>query len=130
MKESGLTLEIITPDGILLHQSDVDEVVLRRMETDFESGSELAIFHNHGPMLVRVPVVAIRYHDHGHWHYVALAGGFAEIKDNRVKIVTSECEVADPDDPDAAERAQQLADEWRNLSRDARAALTGYRIKE
>jgi F-type H+-transporting ATPase subunit epsilon len=122
-----LNLEIITPDGVVLHESDVDEVVFRRMEADFENGSEVAIFPSHGPTLVRVPVTAIRFHDRGRWHYVALAGGFIEVKNNRVRVVTAESEVVDPDDPGAAERAQELAVEWRGLARGARESLVGYR---
>jgi F-type H+-transporting ATPase subunit epsilon len=122
-----LSLEIITPDGVVLHKSDVDEVVFRRMEADFENGSEVAIFPSHGPMLSRAPATAIRFHEQGSWHYVALAGGFIEVKNNRVRIVTADCEVVDPDDPAAAARSRELAEEWRGLSRDAREALVGYR---
>jgi len=127
MDKTKLSLEIITPDGTVLREADVDEVVFRRLEADFENGSEVAIFPKHGPMMARVPIAALRYHDHGRWHYVAVAGGFVEARNNRVRIVTADCEVADPDDPDSAERSRELADEWRRTSSDGREGLVGYR---
>lgn len=125
--KSNLSIEIITPDGVALYEPDVDEVVFRRMEADFEYGSEVAIFPRHGPMLVRAPIAAIRFQDRGRWRHVALAGGFIEVKNNRVRIVTAYCEMTDPDDPGAAAKARRLADGWRNLSRDIREDLVGFR---
>ena len=122
-----ISLEIITPDGTILNEPEVDEVVFRRMEEDFEYGSEVAIFPNHGPLLARIAIIAIRYHYKGRWRHVALAGGFIEVKNNRVRVVTADCELTDPDDPGSAERAQRLADGWRESSIDAREALVGYR---
>ncbi len=127
MDKTKLSVEIITPDGTVLREADVDEVVFRRLEADFENGSEVAIFPKHGPMMARVPIIALRYHDHGRWHYVAVGGGFIEVKNNRVRVVTADCELADPDDPDAAERSRELADEWRRTSSDGREGLVGYR---
>jgi F-type H+-transporting ATPase subunit epsilon len=122
-----LSFEIITPDGTVLSEPEVDEVVFRRMEEDFEVGSEVAVFPNHGPMLARVPITAIRFHTKGRAHHVALGGGFIEVKNNRVRVITADFEIMDPDDPGSAARAQRFADGWRESSIDARETLVGYR---
>ncbi len=126
MDKTKLSIEIVTPDGTVLREADVDEVVLRRLEGDFEKGSEVAIFPKRGPMMARIPIAALRYHDHGRWHYVAVAGGSVEVKNNRVRVVSASCELTDPDDPDSAERSRELADEWHRTSSDGKEGLVGF----
>ena len=57
----GLTLEIVTPDGVAVREERVEVVVLRRRERRFERGSEIAVFPLHGPLLVRLPVAPVRW---------------------------------------------------------------------
>ncbi len=83
-------LEIITPDGELLEAEDVDEVVVRRREAQFELGSEIAIFPGHAPMLIQLPDAPLRYRSRGHTFHIMAAGGFAEVKHDRVLVVTPE----------------------------------------
>ncbi len=81
-------LEIITPDGALLEADAVDEVVVRRREARFELGSEIAIFPGHAPMLIQIPDAPVRYRSRGRTFHVNAAGGFVEVKRDRVLIVT------------------------------------------
>jgi F0F1-type ATP synthase epsilon subunit len=83
-----LRLEIITPDGHLLVEEQVDEVVIRRREPRFEQGSEIAIFPGHAPALVRIPEGPMRYRKDGRTFGLSTGGGFVEVKRGQVLVVT------------------------------------------
>ncbi len=83
-----MQLEIIAPDGERLAADAVDEVVVRRREPRFELGSEIAIFPGHAPMLIQLPDAPVRYRSRGQTFHVIAAGGFVEVKRDRVLIVT------------------------------------------
>jgi F-type H+-transporting ATPase subunit epsilon len=88
MTRPTLSLEIVTPDGMAVQEREVDVIVLRRRETRFEVGSEIAIFPRHGPMLVRLAVAPVRYHQRGGIRRLTVGGGFAEIRGDRVRLVS------------------------------------------
>jgi F-type H+-transporting ATPase subunit epsilon len=92
MKEARLSLEIVTPDGHFLKEKDVDVVVFRRKEKRFERGSEIAVFPRHAPTLIRIPAAPVRYRKGEQTFYLAVDGGFVEVKRNQVLVVTSRFE--------------------------------------
>ena len=99
-----LTLEIVTPDRPLVHET-VDEVVLPGTE------GELGILPGHTPLLTTLKVGALWYRKRDQRYYVAVALGFAEVLPDRVTVLARMAEVAETIDAARAENARRLAAE-------------------
>lgn len=112
MKNKKLFFEVITPEQTVVSESDVDFVVVRRIEKDIELGSELGIYPFHSPMLVRVPVEAVRYKRQDEIFFLVVGGGFLEVKDNKVIIVCSAAERVEEVDIEVARTAKIKAEKW------------------
>ncbi len=126
MSARTLVLEVVTPDGRALTERGVEAVVLRRRESRFELGSELAILPLHAPLLVRMPVAPARYRKEGQTFHLALGGGFAEVEQDRVLVVTPRCERPAPGVPDPRAWARAICRRWRRERVDSRGGLAGY----
>jgi F-type H+-transporting ATPase subunit epsilon len=126
MNNEHLILQIITPDGQSLNEKQVDAVVVRRREKHFELGSEIALFPRHAPMLIRMPDAPLRYRKGAQTMYVAVGGGFMEIKDNQIVVVTPRFEKMRADDPLPAASARRRTEQWRRESREFQKAMVGY----
>jgi len=120
-----LVLEIVTPDGMAVRETDVDAVVLHRREARFELGSEIAVFPLHGPLLVRMPVGPARYHKRGEQVHLAVGGGFAEVRGDRVLITTPRLERVAPDEPDPRAAVREICRKWREEMVDGREGMIG-----
>jgi F0F1-type ATP synthase epsilon subunit len=121
-----LVLEIVTPDGVALRESSVDAVVFRRRERRFELGSEIAVFPRHAPLLVRIPVAPVRFHQRGATVHLAVGGGFAEVLEDRVRIVTPRVHRVSVDEPNPLSTARAVCREWRRATSDFRYDMAGY----
>ncbi|MDD5718160.1 MAG: ATP synthase F1 subunit epsilon [Candidatus Krumholzibacteria bacterium] len=79
----------------------------------------LGIWANHAPLVsgLEPGVVTIRLDDAGTTRYMACSGGFVEVSDNVVNVMTDSCEEAGEIDGDRARAALARAKE-RLLSRD------------
>jgi F-type H+-transporting ATPase subunit epsilon len=126
MNGEHLVLQIITPDGKSLRATHVDAVVVRRKEKRFELGSEIAILPRHAPMLIRIPVASVRYRQGEETTYVAVGGGFVEIKGNEVLVVTPRFEKIRSDDPAPSLKARQRAEQWRREQKEFQRDMVGY----
>lgn len=89
-----LSLEIVTTQGVFLREDDIDEVVVRRHERRFRKGSEIAIFPEHSPMLVRIPDSDIRYHKDRDIFKVQVSEGFVEVRKNHITMIVPSAKVA------------------------------------
>jgi F-type H+-transporting ATPase subunit epsilon len=125
MSAELLALEVVTPDGMAIQESDVDMVVLRRRERRFDPGSEVAILPRHGPMLVRLTTAPARYLRHGTTSHLALCGGFAEVRHDRVVVVTARCAPVPDTDPDREAAAWKVCDTWSAEAAGSREELAG-----
>ena len=126
MIEDTLRLEVFTPGGDVLKERDIEEIVFRRKETRFEVGSEVAIFPQHGPTLIRLPVTPVRYQTHGQTHNIVFDGGYVEVKENCVLVVTPRFEQINPKLPDASDIAVRVAAAWRAERREFHEQMIGY----
>jgi F-type H+-transporting ATPase subunit epsilon len=126
MNPERLVLEIITPDGRTLREQDIDVLIFRRKERRFEQGSEVAIFPLHAPTLIRVPVAPLRYRKGGRTDYLVVDGGFVEVKNNQVLVVTPRFEVISPDEQNPERKAHQRAAQWRGEQKEFRKEIVGY----
>ncbi len=88
MRDKKLSLEIVTPGGVTMEESDVDGVVVRRREAG-ALGSEIAVLPLHGPMLVRVAPCTMRIYRGGETRLQQIDGGFMEVRGDKVTLVTT-----------------------------------------
>ncbi len=126
MTEKYLVLEIVTPDGKSMKENQVDVIVFRRREKHFELGSEIALFPRHAPALIRIPIAPLRYRKGEQTWYVAVGGGFVEIKENHVLVVTPRFEKIRPDEPAPSIKARHIADQWRRERKEFQKEMVGY----
>ncbi len=89
--DQNIILQVITPEKILIEEKDVDIVVFRT-EGEEDPGGEIGVLKNHAPMLARIPTSAVRYKKGDRQYYLAVAGGFIEVRDNRVTILSTGAE--------------------------------------
>jgi len=86
-----MILQVITPEKVVIEEKDVDFVVFKT-EGQEEIGGELGVLRDHAPMLARIPTSAVRYKKGDEQYYLAVAGGFVEVRDNRVTILSNGAE--------------------------------------
>lgn len=126
MSNEYLVLQIITPDGQSLKEKQVDAVVVRRREKRFELGSEIALFPRHAPALIRIPVAPMRYRKGERTYHVAVGGGFVEIKENQVLVVTPRFEKIRLDEPVPSRKARHITEQWQREQREFQKEMVGY----
>jgi F-type H+-transporting ATPase subunit epsilon len=126
MNGARLVLQIITPDGRSVKEQQVDVVVFRRKEKRFELGSEIAVFPRHAPLLIRIPIAPVRYRKGERTSYVAVGGGFVEVKNNQVLVVTPRFEKIRSDDPAPSIKAGRITERWRREQKEFQKEMVGY----
>jgi len=126
MNGEYLVLQIITPDGRSVKEQQVDVVVFRRKEKRFELGSEIAVFPRHAPLLIRIPIAPVRYRKGERTSYVAVGGGFVEVKNNQVLVVTPRFEKIRSDDPAPSIKAGRITERWRREQKEFQKEMVGY----
>jgi F0F1-type ATP synthase epsilon subunit len=99
----GLNIEIVTPRGVAFARKGLDKVILRRQEERFEQGSEVVVLPHHGEMMVRVPDCTIGLVDEKRTVHLHIAGGFAEVRDDTVTILTASADQPETYSPTCAE---------------------------
>ena len=80
---SLMTLEVLTPDQYLMKRKDIAYVLLNTVT------GGIGILANHGPLIAVLGEGTLKLQD-GNNHVILLyvEGGFAEVKDNKVIILT------------------------------------------
>lgn len=99
-EDAQMILQVITPEKVLIEVPDVEIVVFRTIGVE-DPGGEIGVLRNHAPMLARIPTSAVRYKKDKKTYYLAVAGGFVEVRDNRVTILSTGAE--------KVERREELA---------------------
>ena len=100
----AITLRVITPDRIAVDTTASAVVV---PATDGETG----ILARHAPMVTALDAGPLRYTSGGRQETLFVSGGFAEVRDNTVRIVTEAGERADDIDEARAREAEKRARE-------------------
>jgi F-type H+-transporting ATPase subunit epsilon len=113
-----LKLEIVTPDRKVLSE-EVEYVAAPGVEGEF------GVLPNHIPFLSALGVGSLYYKKDGRRFYVFVAGGFAEVGQNKVSVLAELAEKAEEIDVERArkalERAQQRLQEQADREAYARA---------
>jgi F-type H+-transporting ATPase subunit epsilon len=99
-----LLLEIVTPDRALVRE-EVDEVQVPGSEGYF------GVLPGHTPLLATLKIGELWYRIGQEKHYLAIAGGFAEVLPDRVTILAQIAERAQDVDFARAEAARKRAEE-------------------
>lgn len=108
---------VITPEHKLLEETTVSLVIPAH-------DGELGILANHAPLMCELGVGQLRYHKHGRTERVFVEGGFAQVNDNSVTVLTPTGLTADQITPEL------LAQTERSLSvPEARTADERQRIR-
>ncbi|KAB2336517.1 F0F1 ATP synthase subunit epsilon [Cytobacillus depressus] len=102
-----IKVSVVTPDGPV-YESDVEMV-----STKAGSG-ELGILPGHIPMVAPLQIGAVRLKNGGKTDFVAVSGGFLEVRPDKVTILAQSAEQADAIDIDRAVRAKERAEQRLN----------------
>lgn len=111
MAEDLIRLDIVTPAGLLMSEN------VASLNLPATLGS-MGVLKNHAPLMTTLEIGTVKYTKGGADHYLAVHGGFAEVKDNVVIILADSAEKAEEIDISRAEAAKQRA-EARLKKRDA-----------
>ena len=99
---NSISLRVITPNAVAL-DTTVDSVVLPGID------GKLGILSGHATMVTALDNGELRYNKGGSEASMFVAGGFAEVRDNTLRIVTEAGEDALTIDETRAKRAQERA---------------------
>ena len=95
-----LTLELATPTRLLV-SAEVDEVVVPGSEGYF------GVLPGHAPLLATLGIGELSYRVGREEYYVAVVGGFAEVRNDKVIILADSAETPADIDRTRAERARE-----------------------
>lgn len=98
-----LTLEIATPLRLVVSEA-VDEVVAPGIEGYF------GVLPGHAPFLTTLGIGEVTYRTGRDEHTLALAGGFAEVRNDKVIVLADTAERPEEIDLPRAERAKERAE--------------------
>jgi F-type H+-transporting ATPase subunit epsilon len=100
----AIKLDIVTAEHLVFSE-DVDIVVAPGIE------GELAILPHHAPLMTMLQPGELRVRKGGEEMYMAITGGFLEVRPDRVTILADAAERAEDIDAHRAEEAKRRAEE-------------------
>ncbi len=95
--------DIVTPDGKIF-AGEVHMVSVRA------TSGELGILPQHMPLVAPLEISAVRLKNYGETDYVAVSGGFIEVRPDHVTILAEAAELQEDIDVARAEKAKQEAE--------------------
>jgi len=99
-----LQLEIATPMRLVVSDT-VDEVVAPGSEGSF------GVLRGHAPFLSTLAIGELTYRKGRNEYHLAVAGGFAEVRNDKVIVLADAAERPEEIDRERAERARQRAEQ-------------------
>jgi F-type H+-transporting ATPase subunit epsilon len=115
-----IKVTVVTPDGPV-YDSEVEMV-----STKAKSG-ELGILPGHIPLVAPLAISAVRLKKDGKTEYIAVSGGFLEVRPDQVTVLAQSAEAASDIDVERAIRAKERAEQ---RLRDQRAEHMDFRRAE
>ena len=98
-----LQVELVSPERIL-YSGEAEMVVCRTV-----GGGEVAFLTGHAPFLAALETAVVRVRTGSGEEVAAVHGGFVEVRDNRVIILSDVAELAADIDTSRAQRAKDAA---------------------
>ncbi len=111
MSMKTVLVNVVTPDGPV-YDADVEMVSVKA-----QSG-ELGILPGHIPMVAPLQIGAVRLKKGSGTEFVAVTGGFIEVRPDKVTILAQAAETADSIDVARAQAAKKRAEERLNQKTD------------
>lgn len=99
-----LTVNIVTPDGPV-YDSEVDMIIAKT------ASGEIGILPGHIPMVAPLEIGAVRLKKEAKTEYVAVNGGFVEVRPEKVTILAQSSELASNIDVARAKEAMKRAEQ-------------------
>jgi len=100
----SLTLRVITPDAVVLDEV-ADTVVFPALD------GLMGVLPMHAPMIAALGAGQLEYTSGGQKHQLFVAGGFAEVRNDTLRVITAAGERPSEIDVERAERAAERARE-------------------
>ncbi len=97
-----LYLKVVTPDK-LFFEGEIDMLVARTIEGD------VGILLNHSPLVTILDIGRLVIKDGDERKIAACAGGYIDVRNNNITVVSDACEWEDEIDINRAERAKERA---------------------
>lgn len=107
-----LTVNIVTPDGPV-YDSAVDMVIAKT------ASGEIGILPGHIPMVAPLEIGVVKLKKDGKSEYVAVSGGFVEVRPEKVSILAQSAEAAANIDVARAKEAMTRAEQRLQSKQDA-----------
>jgi F-type H+-transporting ATPase subunit epsilon len=101
---SSIRLEIVTPERVI-YSDEVDAVVVPGVE------GQLGILPHHAPLMTMLQPGELKVRKGGEEIYVAIFGGFLEVRPDRVIVLADAAERAEEIDVGRAEEAKRRAEQ-------------------
>ncbi|NJN82631.1 MAG: F0F1 ATP synthase subunit epsilon [Caldilineaceae bacterium] len=98
----GIKVDIVTPERLLISQ-EVSMVTLPGAD------GQMGVMAGHAPLLTTLDIGEIILHGEGEPVYLAVGGGVAEVRPDKVTILADTAEHADEIDLERAEAARERA---------------------
>jgi len=113
-----LQVELVSPERVL-YSGEAEMVICRTT-----GGGDIAFLTGHAPFIGALAVWPVRIKTSGSDEQVAAVhGGFVEVRDDRVIILSDVAELADQIDVDRARRAKEHAEEQLRSQDDTEGAV-------
>jgi len=116
-----LQVELVSPEGIL-YSGDADIVIARTV-----GGGELAFLTGHAPFVGALDIATVTIRSEQGDEVVAVHGGFVEVSNDRVTILSDVAELGSQIDVDRARRAADEAEARARQTDDAEAEAAARR---
>ena len=97
----SLQVCVITPDQVFLNQK-AEEIILPT------NTGLMGVLTNHAPLITALEIGVMLIRVEKDWKSIALMGGFALVKQNRITVLVNEAESEDSIDPIEAEQTFNL----------------------
>lgn len=115
-----MKVSVVSPDGPV-YESDVEMVSTKALT------GELGILPGHVPMVAPLEIGSVRLKKEGKTEYIAVSGGFLEVRPDQVTVLAQAAEMASEIDVERALRAKERAEQ---RMKDAKAEMIDFKRAE
>ena len=119
----NLQVNILTPDRIFWNES-AEEIILPT------NTGQMGVLTNHAPLMTALDIGVMLIRTKKEWISVALMGGFALVKKNKVTVLVNEAESSSSIDPTEAEKNYEEAQiNWVEASGEKEKVEANFALK-
>ena len=106
-----LQIYVIIPDRIFLNEK-AEEVILPT------NTGLMGVLTNHAPLITALEIGVMLFRTNKDWIPIALMGGFALVKKNKITVLVNEAETESTINPKEAEKSFELSKKQLNEAKD------------